>query len=154
MLLNRVKHKHVEEDRPPLDLNFTIRSGFVKNAIIAGVSVIEGVLSFHADSRGIRTTDKATFGSLFTAWRRSKYWNEIRPISSELSRLNKVRNRVHLYAQPGITWEAVLKSEEEDLEKVHTCINFLQKLKTRDRRLPKRVNEFHRGNQTKRAREA
>ena len=150
MLLDRVKHKHLEEDLPPLGLNFTIRAGWVKSAIIAGVSVIEGVLLFHAQSRNIRVSDKATFGSLTIAWKDNKqHWKEIQPIKAELSRLAKVRNRVHLYAEPNINWENVLKSEEQDLEKVHSCIAFLQKLKTRDRRLPKRVNSFHRGAQAK-----
>ncbi len=150
MLLDRVKHKHLEKDLPPLDLNFTIRAGSVKSAIIAGVSVIEGVLLFHAQSRNIRTSEKATFGSLIIAWKDNKqHWKDIQPINGELSRLSKVRNRVHLYADPNLNWEGVLKSEEQDLEKVHKCISFLQKLKTRDRRLPKRVNSFHRGPQSK-----
>lgn len=150
MLLDRVKHQHVDQDKEPLGLNFTIRAGAVKSAIISGVSVIESVLLFHAQSRHIRISDKATFGSLVVAWKADKrHWADIKPINASLSRLLKVRNRVHLYSSPNTTWENVLTSEEEDLEKVHECIAFLQKLKTRDRRLPKRVNSFHRSTKSK-----
>ncbi len=150
MMLERIRHAHTEKDLPPLELHFTIRAGMVKSAIIAGVSVIEGVLLFLGHSRRLPLDNRSTFGSTLKAWNRvPRHRKEIAPINNDLKRLMKVRNRIHLYAETGINWEHVLTHEVADLNRVHACVDFLQGVRTRDRRLPGRVNSFHRSKPTR-----
>lgn len=132
LLLDRVKHRHAEEDWQPMPLSLSVRAGALRAAVLIGVSVIEAAIRMHAEHRRIAGLgNKPTYGRVLRCWLDDPTHSPaLAPVQTTLEELRDLRNEIHLYeaAQQEQDWARTLEDETLILQRVDEAIDFVQGL--------------------------
>lgn len=130
--LRYTKHGHAKSPPYASRINWTVRAGAVKAAILLCGSIAEAALRAHAEKRGYAlATDPRNrmFGNVLKAWKvGSMPRGEVAAIWTKLDNLKDARNNIHLFKaanDPNADYRQVLTAEEELLTQATDILSTL-----------------------------
>jgi len=118
-------------------LDFTIRAGSVKAAVLVAASIAEAVLRAVAEGRGYdlpKHEHRRTMGKVLGAWQENDESPkaEVSGLWPVLQDLHSIRNNVHLFKaadDPSASFEAMLAREEKLIPNLIPTIDVLASIK-------------------------
>jgi len=122
--------------RKPID--YTLRAGAIKAAVLIGASIAEAALRAHAEHRqfeGLASQlHRRTFGNVLNAWQNnSTPHTDVAVIWNELNNLKSIRDNIHLFRaanDPNAHYKQVLQVEQQTFDKLEKVIAHLQQLQS------------------------
>ncbi|MFO0904270.1 MAG: hypothetical protein U0939_14805 [Pirellulales bacterium] len=121
------------KQKPPKmePLDYTLRAGFVKAAVLIYASLCEAALRAHAEKRGYTLPANArhrTFGKVIAAWNGQP---EVATVWTDLGDLRDMRNNIHLFVaagNPKADYKNIIAQEATMLGTANTVLGELMKI--------------------------
>lgn len=118
-------------------IDFTVRAGIVKAAVLITASIAEAVLRALAEARGYQLPKneyRRTMGMVLKSWQEpdTSPKAEVAAIWPVLQELHSIRNNVHLFKavnDPDANFETILAQEADLVRKLTPTINTLASIK-------------------------
>lgn len=134
-ILNSIHYTYSNwmKQKPPRmePLNYTLRAGFVKAAVLIYASLCEAALRSHAEKRGYslpKNPRHRTFGRVIAEWSGQP---EVAVIWNDLGHLRDMRNNIHLFAAAGnanADYRSIIAQETTMLATANTVLDELMKI--------------------------
>lgn len=135
--LRYTKCGHAADPPYKNQVNYTVRAGAIKAAILLAGSIAEAALRAHAEKRGYSLHNnlrKRTFGNVLAAWKSGgNPRSDVNAIWPDLETLQDTRNNIHLFKAANdakAKYSQVLADEAVFFGKVATIMNALQQLQS------------------------
>ena len=115
--------------KKPIDYN--LRAGFVKAALLMAASICEAVLRAHAEKRKLPLNPKKkmrTFGNVLQAWKGNP---DVASLWADLDDLRDMRNNIHLFVAAGSSradYRQIIAAEKAMLTTARKLVGELMKL--------------------------
>lgn len=118
-------------------IDFTVRAGSIKSAVLLSASIAEAVLRALAEARAYelpRNPNHRTMGKILGAWQNADKTPkaELMPVWPVLQELHSIRNNIHLFkaaADPDAAYDAVLARESDLVPQLLPTIDALSAIK-------------------------
>lgn len=135
MMLTELRHtKEGEASKPSYKskVDYNLRAGFIKAALLIAASICEAVLRAHAEKRGysLPSKKKRTFGAVLHAWNGKP---DVAGIFTDLNDLKDIRNNIHLFVAASSAtgdYKQVLVKEKAMFATARKLLKELMKLKS------------------------